>query len=302
MVFAASINIKKMSVSLRKKYLVLLIFNACLLCHTKLMAFDSEQDLLGINDNRGIYPDIKFGFRSYEYSAAKEKVFDVNFPTIKLGLLGEYRQLFAQAYYERSQGDGDGNVESIWDGSLGASGLGNLGPAVDYTRSDFAALGGIRIKNVQSWGENIEIGLFGGYKRGSSLIQFKEFYSTTQGETVKYRYNIDTEGPFLGIGYAVIVGKYGLLGARGVYSWLDVDLTERSQRSDRYSNSKYTGTGKGLSFGVAWVASLTQSIQYTLEIDWHDYSYKDLESSTQTLVEIDETQISWRVGLTYLLR
>jgi hypothetical protein len=86
-----------------------LVIDTCSLYHSESIALELNQEFLRKKDNSGIYPEIKFGFRSYEYSIAD---------------------------YVGSQGDGDGNGEANRDGRLGASGLGNLGPAVDYTRNN----------------------------------------------------------------------------------------------------------------------------------------------------------------------
>ncbi|MCG7897457.1 MAG: hypothetical protein JAY85_03255 [Candidatus Thiodiazotropha weberae] len=283
----------------------LIIFNITLICclfPKNTFANKTPHDFIGSPQNQGIYPEIKIGLRSYEYRAANTKVFDVNFPSIKIGLLGEYKTYFGQVYYERSLGDGDGNVEAEWDGRLGDSSKGNLGQVVNYTRSDSAVLSGVRFKPEIDWSKNIEFGFFGGYKRGVSKIEFKEYFNFELQETIEYEYNIDTEGPFAGLGFAIHIEQYGLLGIRGAYSWLDVDVSEKTKRLDSTIKSNYLGDGKGLSFGIAWIASLSQNLQYILEFDWHDYKYKDLKSDLSSLTDIDENQTTWRIGITYLIR
>jgi hypothetical protein len=279
-----------------------MLLSGFLLCQSHSLASDLSSINVDTAQGMGIYPELKCGLRSYQYSAGRSKVFDVNFPSVKVGILGEYQAAFAQVYYERSLGDGDGNVEAEWDGRLGTSSLGNLGPAVDYTRSDMAALGGTRFSPMQPWGENIEVGIFAGYKRGTSEINFKEYYNIQQQQTLKYEYNIDTKGPFLGLGFAIEVDQFGLFGTRAAYSWLDVTVEEKIRNMEEYRNTNYSGTGKGLSLGLAWIGSLTQHLQYILELDWHDYSYNELTSHSNSLTDIDETQTSWRVGVTYMIR
>ncbi|MCG8552674.1 MAG: hypothetical protein MI799_19895, partial [Desulfobacterales bacterium] len=180
-----TINIKPPSI-----YTIWLIsFSITLVCGlfpNVTFADKESREFIGSHQNHGIYPEIKIGLRSYEYSAANTKVFDVNFPSIKIGFLGEYKTFFGQVYYERSLGDGDGNVEAEWDGRLGDSGKGNLGQVVNYTRNDSAVLSGVRFKPEIDWGKNIEFGLFGGYKRGVSKIEFKEFFNLDLQETIEY--------------------------------------------------------------------------------------------------------------------
>jgi len=44
----------------------------------------------------GIFPDIKLGWRAYNYEADGEKVFDANVPSLRAGLSGSLNRFFSQ--------------------------------------------------------------------------------------------------------------------------------------------------------------------------------------------------------------
>jgi len=195
-------------------------------------------------------------------------------------------------------GDGDGNVESAWNGNNGDNGRENLGPAVNFKRTDWAALLGYLIPH--KWEKYGDLGIFAGYKSGNSKVNFNQYFNNVRQETIDYNYDLVSGGPFIGVGTGVRVGKYGIFGVRVAYAWLYTDV---SQKTNFSGTNTFTGNGSGISVGGSWVGSLTQKIQYTLGVDWHNYNYNDLEDSKDNKhVGIVESQVSGRVGVTYIFR
>ncbi|MCB1934644.1 MAG: hypothetical protein KDF59_01760, partial [Nitrosomonas sp.] len=88
------------------------------------------------------------------------------------------------------------------------------------------------------------------------------------------------------------------------YAWLNTDVTRKTNFSGITDTTVFNGNGSGISVGGSWIGSLTQKIQYTVGVDWHNYNYSDLEgivnNNPETHPSIVESQITGRVGVTYI--
>ncbi|MCB1936804.1 MAG: hypothetical protein KDF59_12770, partial [Nitrosomonas sp.] len=196
-------------------------------------------------DSHGIFPDIKLGWRSYNYEVDGDQVFDANFPSLRVGLFGILKNgFFGHGYYEFSLGDGDGVVESAWNGEDNSNR--NLGPAVNFKRTDWAVLSGFLIPH--KWKDDVDLGIFAGYKSGNSKADFVP-YLNTQQQTIDFKYDLVSAGPFVGVGTGIRVGNFGIFGVRIAYAWLNTDVTRKTNFSGITDTTVFNGNGSGISVG-----------------------------------------------------
>jgi len=129
----------------------------------------------------------------------------------------------------------------------------------DFKRSD----------STITLGYNLWRGLsvFGGYKQGETEATLSSVAFDIQQLVVSEK------GPFAGIAYGQPIGKKGTLAVSAAYASFDAESIVRFVGFG--AEFKSGGTTSGLSYGVSWTGSLSESSYYRLSYKINEYRFKD---------------------------
>ena len=227
----------------------------------------TSQTNLATANELNLYPEIGVGWRNYDYQV-NSKVFDTNFPSIKFGLTGAYGKLFSNISFETNLSTGSSQVSSKFQ---------TLGDTAEIKRDDLSVTIGYKVWDSLS--------IFSGYKYGNSDIDIASLSLNSQNS-----FEIIANGFFTGVSYALNIGP-GNIGIKGSYAWIDSELDT--------NNVDYDGEGNGYNVGAKWIAPLAGKVFYSVDIDYHSYEYDDLRSNGNSFADIEENQISGRIGILY---
>ncbi|GAB6039518.1 hypothetical protein [Endothiovibrio diazotrophicus] len=220
-------------------------------------------------DKLAIVPEVALSHRNYKWSYSipgkSVDVFDVNFPSIRVGLNAGYGKFFGGVKYETSLGDVSA---SILPGFTNENYQMPYGASSQLDRKDLSLVGGYRFTD--------RISAFAGYLSGETSVDMSGLPTTL--------YSVDVSGPFVGAAYTIpVLGNS--LSLKAAYSDLSGDISWYPV------SSKVNGSG--ISLGAMMTGPFIGKTNYVIELDTYKYEYDNFAPD----LTIEEEQLSLRFGI-----
>lgn len=151
-------------------------------------------------------------------------------------------------------------------------------------------------------------GLFAGYKRGETTMDFVPREPDDDGNYLRTSESYEQEGPFIGASFAWQFERAGRLSISAAYADLRATNhfaanTDEDEEDEAPEFDDLTGTVKGdttgFSYTLAWTMPLSSRLLFQTRFKVNDYQ-QDIRFEGETFDNIDETLSSLHVGLSYV--
>ncbi len=234
--------------------------------------------------NLNILTSLSLGYSAFEFPAKLDH--DLYFPMLQLGGAVSRGNYYAALNFADS---------------LSKAGVSEEEDIGDARRYDYDFTLGYQVTPV--------FGVFAGYKRGATEIDFLSRSAEDEGVTTTRDESYSQEGPFLGATYARKFGEAGKLSFNLAYADLDAenkfrgDVEVGPDTAGELEFDDLTGTVEGsttgLSYGVRWSIPIAGKMLYYASYRVNDYKQKISLEGLGT-EDVSETLSTFSMGVVYV--